>query len=251
MDKHTVQIRRSIAMVSLAAALAIGGALAWEISGSHSVLGAQREVTLKLASATNLPAPTISLNEGFSAVVEPLLPAVVSITSSKMVKTEQSELPSDPIFRQFFGDQGGPQAPSQERERGLGSGVIVTPDGYILTERHVVDGATDVEVTLKDKRQLKAEVIGTDPSTDVAVLKIPATGLASVTLGDSTKLKVGDIVLAVGDPFGLGETVTMGIISATSRRARDLEDLQGPSGYQDFIQTDAAINPGNARGARW
>jgi serine protease Do len=124
--------------------------------------------------------------------------------------------------------------------------VIVNPDGYILTNNHVVDGASDVQVTLSDKRQLKAKIVGTDPRTDIAVLKIPATSLATVTLGDSAKARVGDIVLAVGDPFGIGETVTMGIVSATGRR--DLR-LEGPEGYEDFIQTDASINPGNSGGA--
>jgi serine protease Do len=124
--------------------------------------------------------------------------------------------------------------------------VIVNPDGYILTNNHVVDGASDVQVTLSDKRQLKAKIVGTDPRTDIAVLKIPATSLSTVTLGDSAKAKVGDIVLAIGDPFGIGETVTMGIVSATGRR--DLR-LEGPEGYEDFIQTDASINPGNSGGA--
>jgi serine protease Do len=124
--------------------------------------------------------------------------------------------------------------------------VIVSADGYIMTNNHVVDGATDVEVSLMDKRQFKAKVVGTDPRTDIAVLKIPATGLASVTIGSSAKMKVGDIVLAIGDPFGIGETATMGIVSATGRRSLDIE---GPGGYEDFIQTDASINPGNSGGA--
>jgi serine protease Do len=124
--------------------------------------------------------------------------------------------------------------------------VIVSPDGYILTNNHVVDGASDVQVTLSDKRSLKAKVIGTDPRTDIAVLKIPTSNLSTVTLGDSAKARVGDIVLAIGDPFGIGETVTMGIVSAKGRR--DLR-LEGPEGYEDFIQTDASINPGNSGGA--
>ena len=124
--------------------------------------------------------------------------------------------------------------------------MIVSADGYILTNNHVVDGASDIEVSLKDKRQFKAKVVGTDPRTDIAVLKIDATGLSSVTLGDSAKMRVGDIVLAIGDPFGIGETVTMGIVSATGRRSLDIE---GAGGYEDFIQTDASINPGNSGGA--
>src|SRR5205807_4852644 len=179
------------------------------------------------------------------------LPAVVNISTSKVVKSQKGggENPffNDPFFRQFFGNPNdGEQPPREQREHSLGSGVIVNPDGYILTNNHVVDGASDVQVTLSDKRQLKAKIVGTDPRTDIAVLKIPATGLATVTLGDSAKAKVGDIVLAIGDPFGIGETVTMGIVSATGRR--DLR-LEGPEGYEDFIQTDASINPGNSGGA--
>jgi serine protease Do len=199
----------------------------------------------------------VALTDGFANVVEPLLPAVVNIASSKTVKSQRGRLPfgDDPFFRQFFGNPFGgngngndqeDQQPRDQKEHSLGSGVIVSPDGYILTNNHVVDGATDIEVSLKDKRQLKAKVVGTDPRTDIAVLKIPATNLASVTLGDSAKLRVGDIVLAVGDPFGIGETVTMGIVSATSRRNLSIE---GQGGYEDFIQTDAAINPGNSGGA--
>ncbi|HYT08919.1 MAG TPA: trypsin-like peptidase domain-containing protein, partial [Rugosimonospora sp.] len=253
MNHRFFQIRRSIALVSLAAAVVIGGALAWMISSSaHTVLGAGSPVTLRIAG--NAPAGPVNFNEGFSAVVEPLLPAVVNISTSKVVKNQQrGENPffSDPFFRQFFGNPFGDgdrdqQQPKEQREHSLGSGVIVNPDGYILTNNHVVEGATDVQVTLSDKRTLKAKVVGTDPRTDIAVLKIPASGLSTVTLGDSAKAKVGDIVLAIGDPFGIGETVTMGIVSAKGRR--DLR-LEGPEGYEDFIQTDASINPGNSGGA--
>lgn len=250
MNNRFFQIRRSIALVSLAAALVIGGALAWLITSSgHTVLGAGSPVTLRIAGSA--PAGPVNFNEGFSSVVEPLLPAVVNISTSKVVKSQKGgENPffNDPFFRQFFGNPfgDGDQQPREQREHSLGSGVIVNPDGYILTNNHVVDGASDVQVTLSDKRQLKAKIVGTDPRTDIAVLKIPTSGLATVTLGDSAKAKVGDIVLAIGDPFGIGETVTMGIVSATGRR--DLR-LEGPEGYEDFIQTDASINPGNSGGA--
>jgi serine protease Do len=150
----------------------------------------------------------------------------------------------DPLFRQFFGDDsGGRQAPREEREQGLGSGVIVSPEGYILTNNHVVDGATDVRVTLLDKREFKASIVGTDPKTDVAVLKIDGSDLPQITVGDSSKVQVGDYALAIGNPFGVGQTVTMGIISATGRGGLGIED------YEDFIQTDAPINPGNSGGA--
>ena len=247
MNNRIFQIRRSIALVSLAAALVIGGTLAWLVTSSgHTVLGAGSPVTLRIAG--NAPAGPVNFSEGFSAVLEPLLPAVVNISTSKVVKSQKGgENPffQDPFFRQFFGNPDD-QQPREQREHSLGSGVIVNPDGYILTNNHVVDGASDVQVTLSDKRQLKAKIVGTDPRTDIAVLKIPATGLSTVTLGDSAKAKVGDIVLAIGDPFGIGETATMGIVSAVGRRNLSLE---GPGGYEDFIQTDASINPGNSGGA--
>jgi len=134
-------------------------------------------------------------------------------------------------------------APRQQREQGEGSGVIVSPEGYILTNNHVVDGATDVRVTLSDKREFKARIVGTDPKTDLAVLKIDASNLPSAVIGDSDKVQVGDYALAIGNPFGLGSTVTMGIISATGRGNLGIEE------YEDFIQTDAPINPGNSGGA--
>jgi len=251
MNNRFLQIRRSVALVSLGVALVIGGALAWAIgSGGHTVLGAGSPVTLRIAGNSPAAGP-VNFNEGFASVVEPLLPAVVNISTSKVVKTQRGENPfSDPFFRQFFGNPFGDgdqsQQPREQREHSLGSGVIVNPDGYILTNNHVVEGASDVQVTLSDKRNFKAKVVGTDPRTDIAVLKIPTSNLSTVTLGDSGKAKVGDIVLAIGDPFGIGETVTMGIVSATGRRGLALE---GPEGYEDFIQTDASINPGNSGGA--
>jgi serine protease Do len=151
----------------------------------------------------------------------------------------------DPIFRQFFGDQfpnGGRER--TRKEQSLGSGVIISPDGYILTANHVVDGADEIKVSIDDgNKEYTAKVIGTDPPTDVAILKIDAKDLPAITLADSDQLEVGDIVLAIGNPFGVGQTVTMGIVSALGRRGL------GFNGYEDFIQTDAAINPGNSGGA--
>jgi len=240
------QVRRSMALASLAAAFAIGGALTgWVVLSTHAVLGANNDVTLRIASV-NAAEGSVNFNEGFSSVVTPLLPMVVNISTSKIVKSPRNQLPffNDPFFRQFFGDQG--QTPRERREHSLGSGVIVNPDGYILTNNHVIDGASDVQVTLSDKRTFKANVVGADPRSDIAVLKVSETKLPSMTLGNSSKTRVGDIVLAVGDPFGIGETVTMGIVSATGRKGLGIE---GPEGYEDFIQTDAAINPGNSGGA--
>jgi serine protease Do/serine protease DegQ len=173
---------------------------------------------------------------GYADVVEPVLKAVVSIYSSKTVK---QHVP--PSFQQFFDD-----ADPESREEGLGSGVIVSPNGYILTNNHVVEGADELKVALSDEREFKGKIIGTDPKTDVAVIKIEADNLPTVTLTDSDRLRVGDLVFAVGNPLDIGQTVTAGIVSAKGRRVHLLDDING---YEDFIQTDAAINLGNSGGA--
>jgi len=183
----------------------------------------------------------------YAEVVKRVIPSVVKVevtTAAKETSVEMPGLPDDPFFRQFFGlpGGGGRQRVLTPPEHGLGSGVIVTKDGYILTNCHVVNDADKVKVTLQDGRELTAKVIGKDTGSDVAVVKIDAKDLPAITLADSSKIEVGDVVLAVGNPFGLGQTVTMGIVSATGRVAMDLK-------YQDFIQTDAAINPGNSGGA--
>jgi serine protease Do/serine protease DegQ len=178
----------------------------------------------------------------YADVLEPAQKAVVSVYSTKIIK---ERITINPFFRQFFGN-----IPDQEREsrqEGLGSGVIVTSDGYILTNNHVVEGADELKITLADDRDFIAKVIGNDPKTDIAVLKIEARDLPTVTLADSDKLRVGDVVFAVGNPLGVGQTVTMGIISAKGRSKLGL--LENVSGYEDFIQTDAAINMGNSGGA--
>jgi serine protease Do len=177
------------------------------------------------------------------------MPSVVSIYSSRKVKTDDRSwelLNNDPFLRRFFGDQwpgGQTLIPRQRNERNLGSGVIISPDGYIVTNDHVVDEATDIKVSLSDKREYTARVVGTDSKTDLAVLKIDQTGLPALTFADSSKVQIGDVVLAVGNPFGVGQAVSMGIVSATGRGGLGIED------YEDFIQTDAAINPGNSGGA--
>lgn len=150
----------------------------------------------------------------------------------------------NPFFRELFGDQAPPERES--REEGLGSGVIVTADGYIITNNHVVEGADELNVSLSDEREFKAKVIGADPKTDIAIIKIEAEGLPTATLADSDRIRVGDVVFAVGNPLGIGQTVTMGIVSAKGRSVGILDDVQG---YEDFIQTDAAINQGNSGGA--
>ena len=162
--------------------------------------------------------------------------AVVSISTSTAPQRHPQS--ADPWFRFFFGDQA-----QSQRQSGLGSGVVVSPAGYILTNNHVVEGADDIEVMLNDGRVVKARVIGTDPETDLAVLKVDLDNLTAITLGDSDKLEVGDAVLAVGNPFGVGKTVTSGIVSALGR------SQLGINTFENFIQTDAAINPGNSGGA--
>jgi serine protease Do len=169
---------------------------------------------------------------------------VVKVEVSIPGKESEMSMPDDPLFRQFFGNRmfGGHQRMMSPPEHGVGSGVIVTKDGYILTNNHVVDGASEVKVTLNDGRELKAKVIAKDPKTDLAVVKIDAHDLPAITFADSSQCEVGDVVLAVGNPFAIGQSVTMGIISATGRASMGLD-------YEDFIQTDAAINPGNSGGA--
>jgi serine protease Do/serine protease DegQ len=176
----------------------------------------------------------------YADVIEPAQKAVVSVYSTRIVRERMA---INPLLRQYFGD-----LPEREsRQEGLGSGVIVSSDGYILTNNHVIEGADELKVTLADDRDFPARVVGTDPKTDVAVLKIEAEGLPVLTLADSDRVRVGDIAFAVGNPLGVGQTVTMGIVSAKGRSRLGL--LERVSGYEDFIQTDAAINMGNSGGA--
>jgi len=192
------------------------------------------------------------LTSSFSPVIKKIAPSVVNVFSTKRVKNaygpDMFPFSDDPFFRRFFGDQPNRREfrsqPQTHKEHNLGSGVIVTKDGYILTNNHVVDGADEIKIALaKEKKQYAAKVVGRDTRTDIAVLKIEAKDAPFITFADSDKLEVGDIVLAVGNPFGIGQTITMGIISATGRGGMNIED------YEDFIQTDAAINPGNSGGA--
>ena len=189
-------------------------------------------VTLMEAPA---PAAGTSPAGSFRQAAQRASAAVVSINTSKAPARHPQA--NDPWFRFFFGDQGG------QPQVGLGSGVIISPDGYILTNNHVVEGADEIEVTLNDSRNVQAKVIGTDPDTDLAVLRITLDRLPVITLGNSDALQVGDQVLAIGNPFGVGQTVTSGIVSALGR------NQLGINTFENFIQTDAAINPGNSGGA--
>jgi serine protease Do len=187
----------------------------------------------------------------FAPIVKKVAPSVVTIYSTRMVRDDpRNPLLSDPFFRRFFGQDEDEEMPRRGRgrrphqEQGLGSGVIISSDGYILSNYHVVEDADDVTVGFVEGGQrLKAKVIGTDPQTDISVLKVQSTNLMPVTITDSAKLQVGDLVLALGNPFGVGQTVTMGIVSAVGRGGFGIVD------YEDFIQTDASINPGNSGGA--
>jgi serine protease Do len=233
-----------VAMLLLAGVAGLGMARA-----GQNLFSPGLHAALKLADPAEGPSKT-----GFAPMVKGVLPDVVNISTSKVIRgsdqssDQQDDLP--PFFQQFFGQQfpgmnPGDRAPRprDRRENSLGSGVIVSPEGYILTNNHVIDGATEVRVTLADKRQLPAKVVGTDPKTDIAVLKVEGSNFPAITIGDSSKVEIGDYALAIGDPFGVGQTVTMGIISALNRGNLGIED------YEDFIQTDAPINPGNSGGA--
>jgi len=231
------RLRSWAAYVAILGALLIGG-----IAGS--VAAGPSQIPPLAPAERDTAASELPLTGTFNPVVQKVVPAVVSITAERTVRTSGMESPFD--FGPFGDLFGGPDAPPQERRaRGSGSGVIVTADGYILTNHHVIDSAEAIEIHLDDGRDLNAEVVGSDSRTDIAVLKVDATGLPFVTFGNSDNVLVGDIVLAVGSPFGLSlrQTVTMGIVGGTGRGSLGIED------YEDFIQTDAAINPGNSGGA--
>ena len=228
----------SIAAAAFVLAALIGGNLVVEpgFAGPKGVIPALAPVGSAPGTA-ELPA-----SGTFAPLVKKTAPAVVSIEVSKVVTTSHG-----PTRFPFFGPWGPRQPPDErtpERRRsGSGSGVIIGADGYIVTNHHVIDGAGDISVRLNDRREFEAEVVGADAKTDVAVLKVEASGLPVLPLGNSDNVEIGDIVLAIGNPFGIGQTVTMGIVGATGRRGLQIED------YEDFIQTDAAINPGNSGGA--
>lgn len=174
-------------------------------------------------------------------MVEQVTPAVVNISTRSKVSISQNPLFNDPFFRRFFDI---PNQPQQSRPQSLGSGVVIDADkGYIITNHHVVGRADEITITLRDGRELQAKLLGSDPEADVALLQVPAKDLTSIKLADSNALRVGDFVVAIGNPFGLGQTVTSGIVSALGRSGLGIE------GYEDFIQTDASINPGNSGGA--
>jgi len=230
--------------VFAAGALALGGIFA-------GVLAAQTNSNAEVAIQRD-PQPVHRgqlEHASFSEVVKRVSPSVVKITTqtkARQVRRGGNEVPGmDPMLREFFGGRV-PPMPEARPQSGLGSGVVISADGYIATNNHVVDGADTVTVSFNDGREFTAKVIGRDPQTDLAVIKVDARNLPAVTFADTSKIEVGDRVLAIGNPFGIGETVTSGIISAKGRQVGILADVEG---YEDFIQTDAAINPGNSGGA--
>ncbi len=247
--KMIEQLRKRLPVVVLVSAMALAGTtLAFTRNSAEKIKSDPAAVNVPLAE-TSVPRSALP-PESFAPIVKKVAPAVVKIETTTIIKnTSTEELPgfNDPFWGHFFGDHFGQMLPPQqlgpEREEGLGSGVIITKNGYILTNNHVVDNASEVKVTLPDGRQFTAKVIGRDPKSDLAVVKIDANNLPVVPMADSNKVQVGDVVLAVGNPFGVGETVTAGIVSAKDRGNMGIED------YEDFIQTDAAINPGNSGGA--
>ena len=177
----------------------------------------------------------------YATAVDKAAPAVVNVYTTKVIAERRSPLFDDPLFRHFFNKRG--DTPEQQRETSLGSGVILSTQGYILTNNHVIAGADEIAVALHDGRTVQAKLVGADPDSDLAVLKIALTDLPVITLGHSKNLRVGDVVLAIGNPFGVGQTVTSGIVSALGRNSL------GINTFENFIQTDAAINPGNSGGA--
>src|SRR5712675_613004 len=237
------------------AALALGGAI---VAAGSALAFSQKPKAASLNVPVDEKPITRELggHNSFAPVVQKVTPAVVKITTATRIHNTAYSWPGpgappgmDDLMRRFFGDENDGQMPRRNfrgprmpRQEGLGSGVVITKDGYILTNNHVVDGADEVKVALSDGREFTAKVIGRDPKSDVAVIKVDAKDLPAVPMADSDKVEVGDVVLAIGNPFGIGQTVTTGIVSATGRGGAIGLD------YEDFIQTDAAINPGNSGG---
>ncbi len=200
----------------------------------------QRPAVVSLQEAPSNSDDIKSTPGSYRDAARTALPSVVHIYTTQAIKQPRHPLFNDPIFRHFFGDR--PEGETQ-RNSGLGSGVIVSPEGYILTNFHVIESADDIQVSLNDSKTYKAKVIGSDPESDLAILQIRAEKLPAITFGQMENLHVGDVVLAIGNPFGVGQTVTMGIVSALGR------SHLGINTFENFIQTDAAINPGNSGGA--
>jgi Do/DeqQ family serine protease len=250
-----MSVRRAVlAVLLLACGFSAGMVLTGRMRAADEALAqapAPAQAPAAQAAATTGPVAASGLPD-FSRIAERTVPAVVNVSSQQVVRRSNSPFANDPFLQYFFGDAGGDFGSRRSVENSLGSGVIVGSDGYILTNNHVVTGESrrqislrdiDITVALADKREMPAVVVGTDPGTDLALLKVKAGNLPAMTWGDSSRLKVAEWVLAIGNPYQLSETVTLGIVSAVGR------SNAGLSTYTDFVQTDAAINPGNSGGA--
>jgi len=230
---------RGRAVLAVVAALSLGVGL---LAGLRLANGIDSKARAATAAAPAAPL-SAALGPDFSGIARRATPAVVNISATQVYRTERSPFFSDPFFREFFGRDLPFRMPQEERKTSLGSGVIVGPDGVIVTNNHVIEHARQIAITTADRRRLKGTLVGTDPVTDIAVIRVEGKGFPTLPWGDSSRATAGEYVLAVGNPFQLNQTVTMGIISATGRSNVGIVD------YEDFIQTDAAINPGNSGGA--
>ena len=230
--------RAAIFVVFMSIAFFAGLVLTGRMRTADETAAASRD-----QAAAKAPVPTIAGGlPDLTGVAQRAVASVTNISSTQIVRTSNSPLANDPLYRFFFGDQEDAFGYRERRAQSLGSGVIVSSDGYVLTNNHVIDQGVEVTVTMPDKRELRAKIVGADEATDIAVLKIDANSLPTLPWGDSSKLKVAEWVLAIGNPYQLNQSVTLGIVSALGRT------LEGRT-LQDFIQTDAAINPGNSGGA--
>lgn len=229
------------ASLGLSAGLVLTGRM--RSSGEAAATPAQAPASAPAARAQTVPAIADGMPD-LTVVAQRAIGSVTNISSTQVVRTPNSPFANDPFFRFFFDDRNDAFGYRESRAQSLGSGVVVSADGYVLTNNHVVEHGVEVSVTMPDKRELRARIVGVDEATDIAVLKVEASNLPVLPWGDSSKLKVAEWVLAIGNPFQLNQTVTLGIVSATGR------SLEGRlAAYEDFIQTDAAINPGNSGGA--
>jgi len=228
------------------ATMTLAGGAWWNmtIAAKETPPGASPSRGVALERSTASSTGVVPVRGSYADVVEKVTPAVVTIRVEGRAEASPVNMPDGDFFRRFFGEPLEEGAPRSFRQRGLGSGVIVSTDGYVLTNNHVVNGADDIRVDLVDGRSFHARLVGTDALSDLALLKVPATDLRPLTFGDSDAVHVGDVVLAVGNPLGIGQTVTMGIVSAKGRATG-----VGDGGYEDFLQTDAPINQGNSGGA--
>ena len=236
-------IRKSISFLLQAITAGLAAAFLYILLVQPDLLRNATSIVEVRESAVTDPSAATPGREpvSYADAVAKAAPAVVNVHTAKVITRRVHPLLSDPVFQQFFGDRF--SRSRKEIQTSLGSGVIISAQGYVLTNNHVIEGADEIQVLLNDGRSARASVVGTDADTDLAVLRIELAKLPSIVIGNSDNLRVGDVTLAIGNPFGVGQTVTFGIISATGR------DRLGITAYEEFIQTDAAINPGNSGGA--